>query len=104
MPLPDKTLTCSDCGQEFLFSGDDQEFYASRGFTEPKRCRNAYGKRHKLNLVFECTLAEGSVAALPKHPDPNQVGVEWVPLEMRSGSCSLHTGPSATRAASSTTQ
>ena len=45
MPLPDKTLTCSDCGQEFLFSGDDQEFYASRGFTEPKRCRSCRAQR-----------------------------------------------------------
>src|SRR5690349_5712771 len=30
--------------------------------------------------------------------------VEWVPLEMRSGSWSLHTGPSPTRAASKTRQ
>ena len=45
MPLPDKTLTCADCGQEFLFSGDDQEFYASRGFTEPKRCRSCRALR-----------------------------------------------------------
>ena len=40
MPLADKTLTCSDCGREFLFSGEEQEFYAARGFTEPKRCRS----------------------------------------------------------------
>lgn len=45
MPLPDKTLTCSDCGQEFLFSGDDQEFYQQRGFTEPKRCRSCRALR-----------------------------------------------------------
>ena len=45
MPLPDKTLTCSDCGQEFLFSGDDQEFYQSRGFSEPKRCRSCRAQR-----------------------------------------------------------
>jgi CxxC-x17-CxxC domain-containing protein len=35
----DRTLTCVDCGAEFIFSADDQEFHASRGFTnEPKRC------------------------------------------------------------------
>ena len=45
MPLADKTLTCADCGQEFLFSGDDQEFYASRGFSEPKRCRSCRAMR-----------------------------------------------------------
>jgi CxxC-x17-CxxC domain-containing protein len=45
VPLPDKTLTCSDCGQEFLFSGDDQEFYQTRGFSEPKRCRSCRAQR-----------------------------------------------------------
>ena len=45
MPLADKTLTCADCGQEFLFSGDDQEFYQSRGFSEPKRCRSCRAMR-----------------------------------------------------------
>ncbi|HEX5479803.1 MAG TPA: zinc-ribbon domain containing protein [Dehalococcoidia bacterium] len=39
MAYADKTLTCVDCGTEFIFSADDQEFHASRGFTnEPKRC------------------------------------------------------------------
>jgi CxxC-x17-CxxC domain-containing protein len=35
----DKTLTCVECGAEFTFSAEDQEYHASRGFTnEPKRC------------------------------------------------------------------
>jgi CxxC-x17-CxxC domain-containing protein len=34
----DKNLTCSDCGEQFVFTERDQEFYAQRGFTEPKRC------------------------------------------------------------------
>ena len=34
----DKTLTCADCGQEFLFTASEQDFYAQRGFTEPRRC------------------------------------------------------------------
>jgi CxxC-x17-CxxC domain-containing protein len=35
----DKTLTCSDCGQAFTFSADEQEFFHSKGYTnEPKRC------------------------------------------------------------------
>ena len=39
MPYTDKNLTCVDCGAEFVFTADDQEFHASRGFTnEPKRC------------------------------------------------------------------
>ena len=39
MSFKDKTLACSDCGNEFTFSADEQEFFASRGYTnEPKRC------------------------------------------------------------------
>jgi len=40
MAFEDKVLTCSDCGCEFDHTAEDQERYASRGFTnEPKRCR-----------------------------------------------------------------
>ena len=34
----DKTLTCADCGQQFVFTTSEQDFYAQRGFTEPRRC------------------------------------------------------------------
>lgn len=35
----DKTLTCKDCGVEFIFSASEQEFFAEKGFTnEPGRC------------------------------------------------------------------
>jgi Probable zinc-ribbon domain len=36
----DKELTCADCGGKFLFSAKDQEFFAEKGFQEPKRCRD----------------------------------------------------------------
>ena len=39
MSFEDKSIQCSDCGTEFTFSGGEQEFYQSKGFTnEPKRC------------------------------------------------------------------
>ena len=39
MSYQDKTLTCRDCGQPFTFTTGEQEFFASRGFTnEPGRC------------------------------------------------------------------
>ena len=35
----DKTLTCRDCGKEFVFTAGEQEFYAEKGFqNEPARC------------------------------------------------------------------
>lgn len=34
----DRDLTCVDCGQTFVFTARDQEFYAQRSFSEPRRC------------------------------------------------------------------
>lgn len=35
----DKTLTCRECGAEFVFTAAEQEFFAEKGFTnDPGRC------------------------------------------------------------------
>lgn len=34
----DIMIKCQDCGEEFKFSERDQEFYAEKGFQDPKRC------------------------------------------------------------------
>lgn len=36
----DKELTCRDCGQSFTFTAGEQEFFQSRGFSEPIRCKS----------------------------------------------------------------
>jgi len=41
----DKTLTCADCGQTFMFTAREQEFYAERGFSEPRRCASCRAAR-----------------------------------------------------------
>jgi CxxC-x17-CxxC domain-containing protein len=41
----DTTLTCRDCGQAFTFTAGEQEFYASRGFSEPTRCPDCRARR-----------------------------------------------------------
>ena len=39
MSYTDKALTCRDCGQAFVFTTGEQEFFAQKGFTnEPSRC------------------------------------------------------------------
>lgn len=46
MEYQDKNLTCADCGSEFVFTAGEQEFYASRGFTnEPRRCKTCRDAR-----------------------------------------------------------
>ncbi|MDD3946397.1 MAG: zinc-ribbon domain-containing protein [Clostridia bacterium] len=37
--MEDKTLVCKDCGQEFVFTVREQEFYKEKGFeNDPIRC------------------------------------------------------------------
>ena len=37
----DKTIACKDCGAEFIFTVNEQEFFAEKGFTnEPQRCKS----------------------------------------------------------------
>ena len=46
MSFEDKTLTCTDCNQEFVFSADEQELFQTRGYTnEPKRCNDCRNAR-----------------------------------------------------------
>lgn len=35
----DQELTCSDCGDTYIFTAGEQEFFAQKGFTVPKRCK-----------------------------------------------------------------
>jgi CxxC-x17-CxxC domain-containing protein len=35
----DQQLMCSDCGQAFTFTAEDQEFFRERGYSSPKRCK-----------------------------------------------------------------
>jgi len=41
----DRTLTCADCSQEFVFTASEQQFYSDRGFSDPRRCRSCRAAR-----------------------------------------------------------
>lgn len=44
--MEDKTITCKDCGTEFVFTAREQEFYKEKGFTnEPVRCKECRDKK-----------------------------------------------------------
>lgn len=46
MSTEDKTLVCSDCSEEFIFSAQEQDFYQEKGFeNEPRRCKPCRQKR-----------------------------------------------------------
>ena len=82
MSFEEKSLQCSDCGATFTFSTEEQEFFASKGYTnEPKRrpsCRqarktsrygnDAYGDRSRRQM-FPVTCAEcGKQTEVPFQP------------------------------------
>lgn len=37
--MEDITIKCRDCGEEFTFSAEEQEFYKSKEFQNPIRCK-----------------------------------------------------------------
>ncbi len=41
----DRNITCADCGQQFAFTASEQQFYADRGFSEPRRCTSCRASR-----------------------------------------------------------
>lgn len=38
--MADQELMCSDCGQSFTFTAEDQAFFQERGYSTPKRCKS----------------------------------------------------------------
>jgi len=46
MSFDDKELICKDCGQPFVFTAGEQEFYAEKGFENvPGRCASCRSAR-----------------------------------------------------------
>ena len=64
----DTTLTCRDCGQSFTFTAGEQDFYASRGFSEPSRCPDcrAQRKAERERGSYGGSYSGGSVSRAPR--------------------------------------
>ena len=70
----DKTLQCKECGNEFVFTAGEQEFYAEKGFVnEPQRCkecrvaRKQAAKGEREYFVTTCSNCGGE-AKVPFKP------------------------------------
>jgi DNA-directed RNA polymerase subunit RPC12/RpoP len=51
--VEDKTIFCKDCGNEFVFSTGEQEFFREKGFeTDPVRCPDCRKKRKNSKRDF----------------------------------------------------
>ena len=71
----DKTLVCRDCGQTFVFTASEQDFYAEKGFTnEPVRCKECRsarknGGRTQTREMYPATCAAcGKSTQVPFQP------------------------------------
>ena len=70
----DKTLVCKECGNEFVFTAGEQEFYAEKGFqNEPQRCKACRDARKNAargpREFFTATCAAcGGEARVPVQP------------------------------------
>jgi CxxC-x17-CxxC domain-containing protein len=54
MSSQDKRLRCVDCGQEFVWTAGEQDFFADMHFEhEPKRCRACKTRRVTARPVLE---------------------------------------------------
>jgi CxxC-x17-CxxC domain-containing protein len=74
--MEDKTLVCKECGAEFIFSAQEQAFYAEKGFqNEPARCpecrrarkqqSGAHGERQYYSAICANCGAETQVPFKP---------------------------------------
>ena len=76
----DKTLTCKECGAEFVFTAGEQEFYASRGFVnEPQRCKACRDARKNASRPERVICKDDRGAAYVS------IGFEYVQIKCTTG-------------------
>ena len=74
----DITLKCKDCGQDFVFTAGEQEFYAEKGFqNQPQRCRDCRQARKNAGKpqreMFDAVCAKcGKPARIPFQPSEDR--------------------------------
>lgn len=80
----DETLTCRDCGKEFVFTASEQAFYAEKGFqNKPRRCpecRAAFraqngGARPQREMFTAICAVAGKETQVPFQPRGDKPGV-----------------------------
>lgn len=79
MALADQTLKCRDCSQDFVWTASEQEFYQTKGFTNPPSrcptCRQArkdqgFGQRQMFTIKCVSCGKEDQVPFQPRGDRP----------------------------------
>jgi CxxC-x17-CxxC domain-containing protein len=69
----DRTITCVDCGVEFIHSAADQEFYAEKGFaSDPKRCPSCRASRRSMRDPTSESHLAGSPRGYERGPSATE--------------------------------
>jgi CxxC-x17-CxxC domain-containing protein len=72
MEFVDRTLTCVDCGQPFVFSAGEQLYFSEKQFRhDPKHCKACRAKRANRPMSLETSVtcaACGATASVPFRP------------------------------------
>ena len=84
----DKVMTCADCSQDFIFTARDQEFYADRGFTEPRRCPSCRASRKAARGDTGGGTGYGSGTGYGDRGSSGGGGYSRGPREMFTATCS----------------
>jgi CxxC-x17-CxxC domain-containing protein len=80
MEYSDKTLTCVECGQPFVFSVGEQIFFSEKQFqNDPKRCKKCKAKRTNVRARTETSVTCAACGA--------PTVVPFVPRELRPVLC-----------------
>jgi CxxC-x17-CxxC domain-containing protein len=83
MTFTDKPLRCADCGQEFVWTAGEQEFFAGKNLqNEPRRCKTCKSRRAssrppaRAHTPREDTVATcsscGKETTVPFRPSPGR--------------------------------
>ncbi len=74
----DLELVCADCNQTFAFTAEEQERYAARNFSEPKRCPNCRQSRRTEHRPGGRGVGGGGGGrgGPPRHRDQNRTMTE----------------------------
>lgn len=86
------TLSCRQCGEEFLFTVAEQEFYREKGFSTPRRCKKcrntAKNQPERVQEPVYCAgcgaeLGEDITVYCPTCVENNRLEVEITTKKMR---------------------
>jgi CxxC-x17-CxxC domain-containing protein len=75
MDFVDREIACVDCGQPFVFTAGEQEFYERKGFREePKRCKPCRDARKARRNEQLTESARGSGPPVRRGDDDDSIG------------------------------